>query len=151
MSDELDGIINLVEISPRLGTAGQPTRAQFPAVAAAGYELVVNLAMSDSTGAIPDEAAVVVASGMRYVHIPVVWEQPLLDDLSAFFDLMDSNRDRKVFVHCAFNFRVSTFVYLYRVLRLGEDPALAEADMLSVWQPDDGWRTFIALALKHTW
>jgi len=94
VSDALADIINYIELSPWLGTAGQPTRAQFPAIKAAGYELVVNLAMPNSTGALPDEAAVAAASGLRYVHIPVVWERPTPDNLRAFFDLIDSNRER---------------------------------------------------------
>lgn len=62
----------------------------------------------------------VVEQGMAYVHIPVDWQDPSPRDLQLFFDVMDANRDRKVFAHCFANMRVSVFVYLYRTLRLGE-------------------------------
>ncbi|MCB0207439.1 MAG: hypothetical protein KDH89_21670, partial [Anaerolineae bacterium] len=44
------------------------------------------------------------------------------------------------------NYRVSSFMYLYRVLRLGADEEAARWDLLSIWEPDERWSTFIAEA-----
>jgi protein tyrosine phosphatase (PTP) superfamily phosphohydrolase (DUF442 family) len=142
-------ILNFLAISDTLGTAGQPAREQFADIAAAGYEVVINLAMPDSTGALADEAGLVAAHGMAYVHIPVVWERPTLADLARFFDEMEARRGARVFVHCALNMRVSCFVYLYRVIRLGVPPEEAARAMARIWQPDAVWRAFIDRSLAH--
>ncbi|NLF12058.1 MAG: phosphatase [Anaerolineaceae bacterium] len=147
--DELNQICNYLPIGPDLGTAGQPGPGQFAALRAAGYDLVVNLAMPTSTGALPDEPGLVAAQGMEYVAIPVVWEAPTLADLERFFDVMERARGRKVFVHCALNMRVSAFVFLYRVLRLGVPPDIARETMHRIWQPDGVWAAFVDDALAR--
>ncbi len=136
-------IINDLCLSETLGTAGQPTPDQFAAIRDAGYEVVINLAMDDSSGALPDEGELVAAQGMDYVHIPVVWESPMLADWERFLDVMDQNQGRKVFVHCALNMRVSCFAFLYRVLRLGVPAEVAWQDVLVIWEPNEVWRQFI--------
>jgi hypothetical protein len=57
--------------------------------------------------------------------------------------VLDENRERKVLVHCALNMRVSCFVFLYRVLRLGVEPEVAWADVLAIWQPNEVWQRFV--------
>ena len=136
-------ITNYLAISDTLGTAGQPTSDQFAAIRAARYEVVVNLAMPDSPNALPNEGELVAAEGMDYVHIPVVWESPTMADLERFFAAMDQNRGRKVFVHCALNMRVSCFVCLYRVLRLGIPVEEAWQDVLAIWEPNETWQQFM--------
>ncbi len=143
----LDSITNFFQILPLVGTGGQPTADQFGAIRDAGFELVVNLAMHDSTEALPDEAEVVASLGLDYCHIPVVWLNPTPEDLVQFFAVMDANRDRNVFVHCVLNYRVSSFMYLYRVLILGADEASARWDLLSIWETDARWAAFIAAVL----
>jgi protein tyrosine phosphatase (PTP) superfamily phosphohydrolase (DUF442 family) len=146
-ADTLQAIRNYLALSPTLGTAGQPTAEQFKAVAEAGYTVVVNLALSTSDHAIPNEAELLKSLGITYFHIPVVWEAPTPADLAIFFKVMDRNREVKVLVHCALNMRVSAFVYLYRVLRLGVDPAVAIADLHRIWHPNPTWQTFIDQSL----
>ena len=110
---------------------------------AAGYEVVVNLAMPDSTGALPDEAERVAAQGMTYVHIPVVWEAPTAQDLAQFFDVMQEHAGAKVFVHCALNMRVACFVLLYRVIRQGVPLDQARETLQAIWAPNPVWQRFI--------
>lgn len=140
---KLSDITNYLAIGPNLGTAGQPTAAQFKAVADAGYAVVINLALSTSDNALPHETELVKSLGMTHFHLPVVWEAPTQGDLALFFRLMDRNRHLKVFVHCALNMRVSVFVYLYRVLHLRESEPTAAADLRRIWQPNPTWQAFI--------
>lgn len=139
----LEGILSYLPISKTLGTAGQPTAEQFAAIKAAGYEVVVNLAMPDSSNALPHEQALVAEQGMHYVHIPVVWEHPTARDLEHFFDVLARCRGRRVFVHCALNMRVSAFVLLYRVIWQGVSLEAAREDLLKIWQPNAVWQRFI--------
>jgi protein tyrosine phosphatase (PTP) superfamily phosphohydrolase (DUF442 family) len=143
----LNAITNYLRLSPTLGTAGQPTAEQFRAVAEAGYQVVINLALSTSDHALPQEAEIVKSLGMTHFHMPVVWEAPTPMDLEIFFKVMDRNRDIQVLVHCALNMRVSAFVYLYRVLRLGVAEPVARADLHRIWQPNATWQGFIDRAL----
>jgi protein tyrosine phosphatase (PTP) superfamily phosphohydrolase (DUF442 family) len=136
-------IINFLQIYPNLGTAGQPRRDQFTEIKAAGYGVVINLALNTSTGAILDEQALVTGLGMDYIHIPVVWEKPTSKDLKRFFEVMAQNQTRKVFVHCAMNMRVSAFIFLYRVLQLGVPMEIARQAMSQIWEPNHTWQTFI--------
>jgi protein tyrosine phosphatase (PTP) superfamily phosphohydrolase (DUF442 family) len=149
-AQDLAEISNYRRISGTLGTAGQPLPDQFAAIQAAGYEAVVNLAMPTSTNALPNEAELVAEQGMAYVHIPVVWEQPTEANLAQFFATMEAYQGRQIFVHCALNMRVSVFVLLYRVLRLGAPLEVARADLLSIWEPDGVWGQFMDEALARS-
>lgn len=131
-------------VNDRLATSGQPNEVQLAAIAAAGYETVINLALHDDPRyALPDEAGTVAALGMAYVHIPVPFRTPTREHLLAFFNAMDAHAQRKVWVHCAANYRVSAFLGLYRAMRQGQPPAQAFALMREVWQPDATWQRFI--------
>jgi protein tyrosine phosphatase (PTP) superfamily phosphohydrolase (DUF442 family) len=141
-------IQNFRELSSLVATAGQPFQDQFPAIKAADYETVINLAMPNSLDAVPGEADLVRSLGMEHVSIPVVWEQPTLENLNDFFDSMDQRGGKKLFVHCARNMRVSSFMFLYRVLRLGWTQEAARPDLLAIWQPNPTWQAFIDLALS---
>jgi protein tyrosine phosphatase (PTP) superfamily phosphohydrolase (DUF442 family) len=139
----LEEIYNFIPISDSLATSGQPTEAQMGEIAAAGYKVVVNLALGKSENALPDEAATVRALGMDYHNIPVIWDAPKLSDFEQFVPLMDSLAGQKVFVHCAANYRVSMFTALYAEKRWGWTRAQADAHIRRIWEPDDVWARFI--------
>lgn len=141
--DSLSAITSYRAIGPRLGTAGQPTESQFAAVRAAGFEAVINLAVTSSQNALANEGSVVAGLGMSYVHLPVDFKAPTSQDFDTFCSMMQAFGDRPVFVHCALNMRVSAFVFLYRVLRQGVPPADAEPDLRAIWKPDPVWSRFI--------
>lgn len=143
----VEQVLNYLCISDNIGTAGQPTEEQFADIRASGYEVVINLAMPDSTNALPNEAELVTEQSMDYVHIPVLWEDPKDDDLDRFLEVMGRYEDRKVFVHCALNWRVSCFVFLYRVIRLGVPHEIARETLLRMWEPSPTWQSFIERSL----
>ncbi len=142
-------ITNYMEIYPWLGTAGMPTADQIECIAAAGYSAVINLALEESPGAIIDEHKRITRLGMKYIHIPVVWESPQISDLEQFFNIMQQLTGLKVFVHCVLNMRVSVFVYLYRVIIFKEDPEIVFHDLLKIWQPDETWQEYIDTAINN--
>jgi protein tyrosine phosphatase (PTP) superfamily phosphohydrolase (DUF442 family) len=139
----LQGIYNYRRLSEEIATAGQPSEEELAAVAHAGFEVVVNLALHDAEYSLPEECRTVESLGMRYVHIPVVWERPLRSDLERFFEVMDELSDKRVFVHCAANKRVSVFMALYRQRRQGWSADTVMPDVLAIWEPDDVWRRFL--------
>jgi uncharacterized protein (TIGR01244 family) len=150
MSDVLAGIKNLRRISPDLATSGQPSEADLAAIAAEGFEVVINLAFHDNPSySLRDEAGTVAALGMEYVHIPVQFDRPTRRDLVGFCEAMTRCQSRKVWIHCAANMRVTAFLGLYRVNVLGWESAKAFALMDSVWAPNERWATFITENIAH--
>jgi len=141
-------IFNVREVDGSLLTSGQPTEAQLESVARAGVQVVINLAPHDGPRALADEASSVAALGMDYIHVPVPFAAPAAAHLEAFFEAMDANQARPALVHCAANKRVTAFLGLYRVIRLGWTPDEAFALMRTVWEPDAVWSRFIAAALE---
>lgn len=139
----IEDIYNYLQLTDRIATGGQPTEAQLTDVAQSGYEVVINLALSNSDFSLPDERATVEALGMTYIHIPVIWQSPRREDLRLFCDALQSQGDRRVFVHCAANMRVSAFMALYRTLRLGIPWNQAYRDVERIWTPADWWKEFI--------
>lgn len=139
----LSDIYNFLQLEENLATSGQPSEAQLAEIAAAGYEVVINLGLAGAEYALPDEAASVRALGMEYVHLPVVWTAPTPRDLERFCALMESYQGRKLYVHCAANMRVSSFIALYRIRSLGWNRPAALADVHRIWQPDERWQDFI--------
>lgn len=141
--DSLEEIRAYLRLSDRLATAGMPRAEHFAAMRKAGFEVVVNLALPMSDNALPNEGELASAQGMTYVHIPVNFERPAREDFEKFERVMDAFSDRKVFVHCAANMRVSAFVYIYRVRKDPGSQAAALKDMEQIWQPEGVWREFI--------
>lgn len=138
----MPAIINFLRISETLCTAGQPQPDHFPVLAKAGYETIINLAVPASSNFLMDEAELCAQNGLRYVHIPVEWKNPTREKLKEFFTLMNALRGRKVLVHCALNMRVSSFVFLYRVIGLGESMEVASQDLQRIWTPNEAWSDF---------
>lgn len=147
-TNSIEEIYNYLKISDSVATAGQPTEAQFSTIKESGYQVVVNLARPDSPNALSNEQAIVESLGMQYIHIPVIWENPTFEDISRFFSVMETNADKSVFVHCAANMRVSTFVYLYRLVHAGMTEEQAKQDLHRIWTPNETWQTFIQQVME---
>ncbi|MFH1143364.1 MAG: protein tyrosine phosphatase family protein [Candidatus Eisenbacteria bacterium] len=139
----LDTILNYRRISHRLATAGQPDRRQLALLAPSGFETVINLLPATADHALPDEESIVRSLGMDYIHIPVPWTRPTARHLEAFCDCLDAHCGRLVFIHCAANYRVSVFLALYRIRRLGWQHDRALRDMHRIWMPNPVWQRFI--------
>jgi len=135
---------NFRPVNELLATAGLPTAEQLHSAAANGFEVVINLAVDNNPPySLADEAEIVRSLGLTYIHIPVKFSEPTEQDLLQFCDAMDAHAAQRKFVHCAANKRVSVFIGLYRVIRLGWDPEPAFDLVRSLWQPDPVWRGFI--------
>jgi protein tyrosine phosphatase (PTP) superfamily phosphohydrolase (DUF442 family) len=137
------GIFNFRRLSPTLTTSGQPDETQFAALRDAGVAAVINLALVDSPRALADETGTLTALGLRYIHIPVDFKAPTEPDFAAFVAAMDALGDTPTHVHCAANWRVSAFLYRYRVERLGWSDTEARPDLDAIWEPDAVWRNFL--------
>ncbi|MEM8767544.1 MAG: protein tyrosine phosphatase family protein [Pseudomonadota bacterium] len=143
----LEEITNYVQLAADIGSSGQPRREQFAAIAEAGFEAVINLALPDSDHAIPEEGSIVTGLAMSFHHIPVDFAAPTVAELKLFISLMESLAGRRVWVHCVVNARVSAFLYHYLSKVRGLPEADCRSPILEKWEPqmDDVWKAFLAI------
>jgi len=149
-ADDVSDIDNYLQYDPDLSSSGQPSAAQFKALSAAGFERVVYLAFTDNKTAIESEDRVVKALGMEYLHIPVDFDRPELDDFEDLASVLNRDKNIRTLVHCQINLRASTFSFLYRVIYGGVPMLEAKSELDTIWQPDRTWYRFIVDVLsKH--
>ena len=147
--DSIEDILNYKPFSASLVTSGQPEADCFPLIRSTGFQVLINLATDNSYHAIPQEAELVKKTGMQYFHIPVVWEAPQVEQFTQFSETLKQLKDTNTFVHCAMNWRVSCFMFLYRVIELQITPSEAWWDVLDIWQPEPTWKNFVQNVLKQ--
>ena len=144
----LNELKNYYKISEMLHTSAQPTIDQFSRIRDSAIETIINLAEINSPDAIENEADIVYKNSMDYIHIPVDFEKPSDDELESFFNIILQKPGKKILVHCAYNWRVSCFVYLYRVLKKNVLEEVAKKDMLNVWKPNGIWQSFVINSIQ---
>jgi len=144
---EINQITNYLAINENLLTAGMPTAEQLHAFQSEKIDMVINLAIEDSSSATPNEREILNSLGISYSNIPVVWENPKVSDLTQFFSIMDENQSKKLFVHCVLNMRVSAFVFLYFVIQKQMYPEIAIQNLRKIWEPNIIWQIFMNKAL----
>ncbi|CCJ08262.1 Conserved hypothetical protein [Methylocystis sp. SC2] len=135
-------IYNWLRLDERTTTSGQPTQAQFDEIAALGVREIINLAPATSEKALKNEAEILAALGLRYTHIPVDFQNPTEEDFDRFRAVFEAAGDSATHVHCIANYRVSAFLYLYRI-SAGMEEARARADLDKIWTPNPVWAAFI--------
>jgi protein tyrosine phosphatase (PTP) superfamily phosphohydrolase (DUF442 family) len=134
---------NVVEISPRLVTSGQPSAEALAGLKAQGFEAVIYLAPPTVHDAVRDEQHIVTAQGLVFINIPIRFENPTDSDFERFVSAMDGLGKSKVLVHCQINLRASVMTFLYRAIVLKEEPRAAYEAVTGVWSPDGPWRRLI--------
>ena len=137
-------IYNWCRLDDRITTSGQPTEAQLSDIRSLGVRHIVNLGLHTHEKALPDEAASVSRLGMTYIHIPVDFQNPTVQDFDTFCTVMEQLKDVPVHVHCIANYRVSAFLYRWRRDVLGMDEVKARVEMEAIWHPEGVWATFIS-------
>ena len=143
-SKDLSKVFNYHDIEDLFTTSGQPNAYQLKLIAENGYDAVINLApKSMLEGSVISEAEILTAKNVKYIHIPVNFNQPKKEDFLEFVKSLKENKDKKIWIHCAANMRVSAFVYKYRrdILKL-EDSEIIE-DMNLIWSPNHVWSSFL--------
>lgn len=139
---------NIVEISPRLVTSGQPSAQGLAGLKALAFDAVIYLAPPTVSDAVRDEQIIVTRQGLTFINIPINFDNPTEVDFEMFASVLAGLGTRKVLVHCQINLRASTMVFLYRVINLKEEPRVAYESVAGVWSPDARWRRLIEEQLR---
>ena len=138
-------LLNEIQYSPNLTTAGQPPEEQFRVLAEAGFQRVIFLAFTDHKNTVKNEDRVAKNAGLEFVQVPVAWDAPTRDDFDTFAAVMRATE--KTLVHCEVNFRASVFGFLYQVIYLGTPVEEAWSLLTRIWIPNETWETFIVSVL----
>ena len=142
--DKPENVFNFLQLSQNIATSGQPNERQLASIISAGYRTVINLApLSKLENALVAERSILDSMGVRYIHIPVDFENPTDQDYECFAQHMVDNANEQLWVHCAANMRVSAFMYRYRVCVLGVDKRVARSDLNKIWEPFGVWKKFV--------
>ena len=130
-------------LTENIATSGQPKKDELRLISNAGYSVVINLGLHNEEYSVISEPIFFKEKGIKYIHIPVLFNEPKQKDLTAFIKALDSHKTDKVFIHCAANKRVSVFIALYRILSLGWSADKAIKELKTVWLPNTIWQSFI--------
>jgi protein tyrosine phosphatase (PTP) superfamily phosphohydrolase (DUF442 family) len=144
------GIVSphVVVIRPTLVTSGQPGRESLRNLRSEGYDAVISLTPANARIVVSDEAELLKAQGIEFVHIPIPWEKPEAKHLEAAAAALRRLEGKKVLVHCEMNRRASAITFLYRTVYAKEDPVAAWGDVKRVWTPEGQWAAFINEQLR---
>jgi protein tyrosine phosphatase (PTP) superfamily phosphohydrolase (DUF442 family) len=145
----MSSIYNFHQVSDMLACAGQPREGQLEAIADDGYQVIINLGLLDGKYALADEALSVKNLGLTYHHIPVLFDNPQIDELTTFIGLMNNHTNEKTLVHCAANYRASVFTGLYLFATDQLDEQEMQELIEEVWQPDGIWQQFIEESTEY--
>ncbi|WP_024955050.1 protein tyrosine phosphatase family protein [Sulfurospirillum arcachonense] len=139
----MESILNYIKFNENISTAGQPNSKEFKKIAKKGFDVVINLALSESTNALKNEGKVVTKNKMSYIHIPISWKKPEKEKLQLFLKILKvlQKENKKVFIHCAKNYRVSVFMYHYKkqIVKEKEPKLLAPKD----FRINKTWKKFL--------
>lgn len=145
----LSHILAFQFVHENLATSGQPSFDEFDLIAKAGYEVVINLALTDASNVLVGEDRRVLELGMDYINIPLLFDRPSYTQVLRILDLLKSLQHQKVWLHCALNMRVSSLMYLYRIHHLMIEESEAINLMHEIWTPNPVWSDLIEQVDMH--
>ena len=144
----MNKILNYVKINELISTSGQPKIEELESIANEGFEVVINLAVLVTSNALENEDKIVSSLNMSYIHIPVDFENPKLSDLKLFLNILQALGANKVWIHCAKNYRVSAFMYVYHKYILHTPFEQIDLSIFDKWQPSLVWQELMKVQLE---
>ena len=145
----MNKILNFIKINELISTSGQPKIEEFEFIAKEGFEVIINLALNSSSNAIENEDKIVSSLNMSYIHIPVNFENPRISDLKLFLNILQALGANKVWIHCAKNYRVSAFMYVYHKYVLRTPFEEIDLSMFDLWSPEKKWQELMKIAIEE--
>ena len=144
----MNKILNYVKINELISTSGQLKIEELELIANEGFEVVINLAVNTTSNALDNEDKIVSSLNMSYIHIPVDFENPKISDLKLFLNILQALGANKVWIHCAKNYRVSAFMYVYHKYILHTPFEQIDLSIFDMWQPSLVWQELMKVQLE---
>jgi len=145
---EAMGIAKSIQFKPindHLTTSGAVTKEDIKQLKTEGYGAVINLLPDQHDKALPNEKCIIESQGISYIHIPVEFSAPQVDEYESFAVYLAAHRHEKVHVHCAANWRVSAFYAIYAVEQGIWTHEQARQFIDCIWDPGSfpAWKEFL--------
>ena len=144
----MNKILNHIKINELISTSGQLKIEEFELIANEGFEVVINLAVPTTSNSLENEDKIVSNLNMSYIHIPVSFENPKISDLKLFLNILQSLGANKVWIHCAKNYRVSAFIYVYHKYILHTPFEEIDLSIFDIWQPSLVWQELMKVSIE---
>ena len=144
----MNKILSYVKINELISTSGQLKIEELELIANEGFEVVINLAVPTTSNALENEDKIVSSLNMSYIHIPVDFENPKISDLKLFLNILQALGANKVWIHCAKNYRVSAFMYVYHKYILHTPFEQIDLSIFDIWQPSLVWQELMKVQLE---
>lgn len=144
----MNKILNHIKINELISTSGQLKIEEFELIANEGFEVVINLAVPMTLNSLEDEDKIVSNLNMSYIHIPVSFETPKISDLKLFLNILQSLGANKVWIHCAKNYRVSAFMYVYHKYILNTPFEEIDLSIFDIWKPSLIWQELMKVSIE---
>lgn len=145
----LKEILNYIKINEFIATSGQPKAEEFGLIKNGNFEVIINLSVFNSSNAIQNEDEIVTNLGMSYFHIPVDFENPTIADLRKFINILQAFKNNKVWIHCAKNYRVSAFMYVYHKYILRTPFEQIDISIFELWSPNQNWQNLMKIGYEE--
>lgn len=146
----IETIYNFRKISPTIATGGQPDEHQLDDISEEGFEVVINLGLAGAEYSVPNERQLLESKGIQYIHIPVNFDTPEINKYYEFASLLKALSNKKIFIHCAANKRVSVFLTLFRIIEERMPFEKAMEDLKSIWEPNDIWVAYMKEIINNS-
>jgi uncharacterized protein (TIGR01244 family) len=127
------------DIDERLTLAGQPQPDDWTALAAEGFQVVVNMRSDPERAAVQQRNAEAV--GLQYIHLPLPVYELEPDHLEQYHQVMQSVQGR-VLLHCRSATRVALMWMLDRIVYDGWRREEAESALRAAGYDDEAMETF---------
>ncbi len=138
----INDIINYVKLSDRISTAGQPLADEIGFVSENKFEVVIFLALFENSD-LPLEKEIIGKKGLIFEHLPVVFKNPQISEFDTFIELLKKHKNKRIFIHCELNMRVSVFMSLYFMV-IENLPYKDAMELIhKIWKPDEIWEKFM--------
>ena len=144
----MNKILNHIKINELISTSGQLKIEEFELIANEGFEVVINLAVPTTSNSLENEDKIVSNLNMSYIHIPVSFENPKISDLKLFLNILQSLGANKVWIHCAKNYRVSAFMYVYHKYILHTPFEEIDLSIFDIWKPSLIWQELMKVSIE---
>jgi uncharacterized protein (TIGR01244 family) len=127
------------DIDERLTLAGQPQAEDWAALAAEGFQVVINMRSDPERAAIQQRNAE--SAGLRYIHLPLPVYELEPEHLEQYHQTLAAEKGR-MFLHCRSATRVALMWLLDRVVYDEWTREQAEAALRAAGYDDDAMETF---------
>jgi protein tyrosine phosphatase (PTP) superfamily phosphohydrolase (DUF442 family) len=147
--NKLENIENYKKNSDKLSTSGQPTKEEIQLIADEGFEVLINTRPQFEMDEVFNEKAIAENLGIKYFQIETELNNPNMDELIRFLEIMTKFKENKILLHCHRNKRASALLAIYRVNKLGWSKEDALKKVEEAWEITPDLQSFIDVQISY--